>query len=105
MVSAIGAIRGHNYMDYEYTQIIMELYQLGIKPSGNKQTDKARLQAEKAKIVKQIKQKSENVQQAEKKQQTDEKDKTEFLEKASLEEERLGAKTVGELNKILHGLT
>ena len=105
MVTAISGIGHNNYMDYEYMQIIMELHRLGITPCGNKQADKARLQAEKAKIVKQIKLKAESAQRPEKNQLTDEKEKTELLEKAQLEEERLGAKTIAELNKILHGLT
>ena len=107
MVAAIGAIGGNHYIDYEYIKILQELYKLGIKPTGIKEIDKARLQVEKEKIIKQNKQKAENVQPADNIQQTDktaQTDENESVERAQMAEEMLGAKTVSELNKILHGL-
>ena len=99
MVMSVGAIGNENhYIDYEHMKIIQELYRLGIKPTGIKELDKAKLKAEKEKIINQIKQKAENIEQ------TDKIENKETIEKARLEEERLGAKTVSELNKILHGL-
>ena len=107
MVMAVGAVDGNRHIDYEHMRIIQELYKLGIKPTGIKELDKARLKIEKEKIIKQIKQKAENLQSADNIQQTDKSAYTnekESIERAQMEEERLGAKSVGELNKILHGL-
>ena len=95
MVQAIGAI-GNNFnrVDPEYTRILMELYKLNVKPSGDKEIDKAKLEEEKHKLAEKIQQKFD-VETPEKNNNSD---------KAKLEEQRLGAMTVGELNKVLHGL-
>ena len=96
MIQAIGAIGGNsNLNDPEYVKILQELRQLGVQPTGNKNVDKARLEAEKQKIAEQI---QEKAQQINPQQQQD------MLQRTQLEEQRLGAMTVAELNKILHGL-
>ena len=97
MVQAIGAIGNSDnfHIDPEYVRILQELYKLGIKPTGNKQIDKAKLDDEKRKLAQRIQDKLENTKIAD--NQTDN-------ERTRLEEERLGAMTVGELNRILHGI-
>jgi len=96
MIQAISAIGGNsNFNDPEYMKIIQELFKLGIAPTGEKNVDKARLEAEKKKLAEQIQEKAQQVnpQQAQ-----------EMAQRSKLEEEKLGAMTVAELNKILHGL-
>lgn len=96
MIQAIGAIGGNSNLNGpEYIKILQELRQLGVQPTGNKNVDKARLEAEKQKIAEQI---QEKAQQINPQQQQD------MLQRSQLEEQRLGAMTVAELNKILHGL-
>ena len=73
---------------------MMEMRKLGLTPTGNKVVDKAALEAEKNKLAEKVQAKLEikNV------------DKTDDSQRAMLEEQKLGAMTVAELNKILHGL-
>ena len=92
----------HNYHnDIEYQRIIQELRALGIQPSGNKASDKARLQIEKNKLINKI---------AEKEQQSEDflvtlmqvQEDTSFRQ--DMEEQRLGAKSVAELNRMYFGI-
>ncbi len=96
MIQSVGAI-GSNFckVDQEYTRIMMELHKLGLTPSGNKEVDKATLEAEKQKLAQKIQAKLD-VQSPE---------KTDEPERARLEEKKLGAMQVAEVNKILHGLS
>lgn len=97
MVQSVGAIGGIcNRIDPEYMQIIIELQKLGLSPTNNKAVDKARLNEEKQKLVKKIHEKIEAAQQSQNTNAT--------AERAKMEEQRLGAMKVGELNKILLGL-
>ena len=95
MIQAIGAIGSSNFQnDKEYKLIISELTQLGIKPTGKKPIDKARLEEEKEKLMQMLKTQSE-------KRPADDNKNTQI---ARLEEERPGAVTLAELNKYLHGI-
>lgn len=95
MVQAIGAIGNYcGKIDSEYLMIMMEMRKLGLTPTGNKAADKTTLEAEKQKLAQKIQAKME----AKAPEQTDNSDR------AVLEEQKLGAMTVAELNKILHGL-
>ena len=95
MIQAIGAIGNqYNRIDPEYTRILMELSKLGIKPTGDKNVDKAKLEEEKQKLVEKIQDKmGVNVSE-----------KTNDSERAMMEEEKPGAMTVSELLKIYHGI-
>ena len=98
MVQAIGAIGNqfNNFADPEYMKIFLELQNAGIKPTGNKQIDKARLEEEKKKIAEKIHDKIENRQNVQNDNSNEKKKK--------MEEQRLGAMNIAELNKILLGL-
>lgn len=97
MIQAIGAIGNENpYKDPEYIKIIQELGRLGVAPTGNKRVDKARLESEKLKLAQKI---NEKIQQAAPQEEQNDK-----VQRSKMEEERVGAMTVAELNKILHGL-
>lgn len=96
MIQGIGAVGKENvYNDPEYRQIIQELFKLGLAPTGNKNADKARLETEKRKIAQKIMQKMQEQQPV---QQNDN------VQRAQMEEQRLGAMNVAELNKLLHGI-
>lgn len=47
-ISSMGQVALNVAMDSEYQRIIRELRALGIEPTGNKSTDKAKLEAAKA---------------------------------------------------------
>ena len=97
MVQAISAIGNRNpYNDPEYMKIIQELLQLGLAPTGSKQIDKGRLETEKQKLAQKI---EEKVQE-----QNVSSQNTGIAERSQMEVQKLGAMTVAELNKILHGL-
>lgn len=94
MIQPVGAI-GSEYgkFDSEYMMILMEMRKLGLTPTGNKAVDKATLEAEKMKLAQKIQAKTEDKSP----EKTDNS-------REMLEEQKLGAMTVAELNKILHGL-
>ena len=87
--------------DSEYQQIIRQLLALGITPSGNKSSDKARLQIEKDKLVNKI---AEQNQPKENFIETLIQVNEENGLRQTLEEERLGAMSIAELNKYYFGL-
>ena len=74
---------------------------LGITPSGNKSSDKARLQIEKEKLVNKITQQN---QQDDNFLETLIKVNEDTSAKQALEEQRLGAMSLAELNKYYFGL-
>ncbi len=97
MIQAISAIGQRNpFSDPEYMKIIQELFQLGLAPTGDKQVDKSRLETETQKLAQKI---EEKVQEQNVPGQSND-----MAEKSRMEVQRLGAMTVAELNKILHGL-
>ncbi len=49
-ISSMGQVALNVAMDSEYQRIIRELRALGIEPTGNKTTDKAKLEAAKASL-------------------------------------------------------
>ena len=101
MLSAVSAIHGGLYIDPEHQRIISELIQLGISPTYNKSTDKAKLERAKSELIEKIQSKNEenyenenNVYSIEDYYSSDE-----YSERARMEEERLGAMTIAELNR------
>lgn len=96
MIQGIGAIGKENsFKDPEYMRIIQELFKLGLAPTGNKNVDKTRLETEKHKLAQKIMRKMQEQQQV---QQNDN------VQRTQMEEQRLGAMNVAELNKLLHGI-
>ena len=103
MVHAITSISQYSqYSDPEYLKIIRELQQLGIAPSGNKSTDKSKLQQAKLELVQKIQIKQEEEQKQELQVQTI--SGIQDSQRTQMENERIGAMTVAELNKIYFGL-
>lgn len=89
MIPAIGAISA--YIDTEYQRILEELRRLGIVPSGNKVIDKIKLsQAKKEKEEKFALEQEEL--------------KTISPEREKMEEEKLGATLLGNVNRLLLGI-
>lgn len=103
MVHAITSISQYSqYSDPEYLKIIRELQQLGIAPTGNKSTDKSKLQEAKIELVQKIQVKQEEEQKQELQVQTI--SGIQDSQRTQMENERIGAMTVAELNKIYFGL-
>ena len=105
---AVQSIRlgGIQNIDYEHQRIINELLAMGISPTYDKNTDKAKLEAEKAKLVDKISRKVENLEEKSsiKFEDTIVSYHQQDEERLGLEEQRLGAMTLAELNKIYFGL-
>ena len=105
MIQALGNASGLS-IDSEYLRIIQELRSLGLFPTGNKATDANRLQKAKEELVHRIQKKEEttNSQQELGVQVINQVDESEYAERSEMEEQRLGAMTVAQLNKIFFGL-
>ena len=101
MINAVGAINSGS--DPEYLRILREHMQMGVSPSGNKNTDAAKLKKLKAELVQKIQTKQEEEQKQSIQVQPLEATK-ETQEKQKLEEERTGAMTLAELNKLYFNL-
>ncbi len=100
MIQAIGG--ASNFNDYEYMQILNELRQLGIAPSGNKSADKSKLEKAKLELVQKINEKQE--EDTKQQLQIQPIKATDEVQRTQIENERIGAMTVAELNKIYFGL-
>ena len=100
MIQAIGG--AGNFNDYEYMQILNELRQLGITPSGNKSADKSKLEKAKLELVQKINEKQE--EDTKQQLQIQPIKSTDDVQKTQIENEKIGAMTVAELNKIYFGL-
>ena len=101
MINPVGAISSTS--DTEYLRILRELMQMGITPSGNKNTDAAKLKQLKTELIEKIQTKHEEEQKQSIQVQPLEATK-ETQEKQKLEEERTGAMTLAELNKLYFNL-
>ena len=98
MIQAISPVGG--YVDSEYMKILQELMKLGIAPSGNKSIDKAKLEQAKQELIEKIKTKENNDLNENKTQPPNPVDGTDNSKRAEMEEQRLCAMTVAELNRI-----
>lgn len=105
LIQALGVASGLS-IDAEYLRIIQELRSLGLSPTGNKSTDAQRLAQAKAELVQRIHKKEEttNSQQELGVQVISQVDESEYVQRSEMEEQRLGAMTVAQLNKIYFGL-
>lgn len=105
MVMAVGAISSYNsyQQDPEYLKIIKELVEMGITPSGNKNSDVSKLKQAKTELIEKIQTKQNEEQKQELKVQPLEASK-ESQQAQQLEYARTGAMTLAELNKLYFGL-
>lgn len=104
MVAAINAISSSSY-DAEYQRILQELMRLGISPSGNKTIDKGKLEQAKTELIQKIQNKNQEEEKNELQVETigavqDSQD----AKRAQMEEQRLGAMTIAELNRMYFGI-
>ncbi len=104
MVAAINAISSSGY-DAEYQRILQELMRLGISPSGNKTIDKGKLEQAKTELIQKIQNKNQEEEKNELQVETigavqDSQDS----KRAQMEEQRLGAMTIAELNRMYFGI-
>ena len=99
MISALGAASGL-HIDSEYLRIIQELRKLGITPTGDKSIDSQRLNQAKQALIEKIQSKENNNEQNIGVQTISPVDEAENSKRAEMEEQRLGAMTVAELNRL-----
>jgi hypothetical protein len=105
LVQAIGNYKGLS-IDAEYIRMMAELRSFGLSPSGNKNTDAQKLAQAKAELVQRI-HKQDNISNSQSElgiQVINQVDESENTQRSEMEEQRLGAMTVAELNKIYFGL-
>ena len=105
MVAAIGYNNGSG-IDAEYMRIMRDLKSLGLSPSGNKDIDFQRLGQAKNELVQRL-QKNKEISGSSQElgvQVINQVDESEYLQRSEMEEQRLGAMNVAQLNKIYFGL-
>lgn len=106
MLQVLGVASGY-HIDAEYMRILQELRALGISPTGNKSTDAQRLTQAKAELVQRIHHKQEENVNSYKNlgvQVIPQVDESEYIQRSEMEEQRLGAMSVAQLNRIYFGL-
>ena len=100
MINAIGKAAGLS-IDAEHLRIIQELRRLGLEPTGVKSTDAQKLAKAKAELIQKIHKKEEvDATQSLGVQVINSVDEKFYAERSELEQQRLGAMTVAELNKF-----
>lgn len=105
MIQTLGNASGL-VIDAEYLRIIQELRALGLTPTGNKSTDAQRLAKAKAELVQRIQNKEDNANSQKELgvQVINQVDESEYAIRSEMEEQRLGAMSVAQLNRIFFGL-
>ena len=92
-------------VDAERLRIIEELRKFGLDSSGNMQIDSQKLAEAKTAFVERLKNReNQNSSQSLGVQVISQVDDTDYSKRAEMEEQRLGAMTVSEWNKIFFGL-
>ena len=101
----LTAISAGEYVDSEYLRIINELRRFGLSPSGNKSTDASRLAQAKTELVNKL-QKREQINNAERLgvQVMEPVDESANAVKAEMEEQRIGAMNIAQLNRLYFGI-
>lgn len=104
MIQAISPII-NPYSDPEYLKTLQELMKLGISPSGNKNADKAKLEEAKTELIQKIQHKEEsNQQHSLQVQPIGAVDNVQDSKRTEMEQQRLGAMNIAELNKLYFNL-
>ena len=105
MALAISSIGSSSYTDAEYQRILQELMRLGITPSGNKSVDKNKLEQAKTEHIQKIQTRNnEEEKQSLQVQPLEGVQDTQDSKRAQMEEQRLGAMTLAELNRMYFGI-
>ena len=104
MINPLGNSKGLS-IDAEHLKIIQELRKLGQGSSGNMQVDAQKLNEAKTELIDKLKNReNKNDSQALGVQIINQVDDADFSKRAEMEEQRLGAMNVAELNKLFFGL-
>ena len=102
---AISSICSSSYTDAKYQRILQELMRLGIAPSGNKSVDKNKLEQAKTELIQKIQTRNnEEEKQSLQVQPLEGVKDTQDSKRAQMEEQRLGAMTLTELNRMYFGI-
>lgn len=105
MVQAVGSNNGLG-IDAEYMRLMRELRSFGLSPSGNKAIDSERLNQAKTELVQRLQKNNENSDSSQGLgvQVINQVDGSEYVQRSEMEEQRLGAMNVAQLNRLYFGL-
>ena len=105
MVQAVGSNNGLG-IDAEYMRLMRELHSFGLSPSGNKTIDAQRLSQAKTELVQRLQKNTENSESSQGLgvQVINQVDESEYVQRSEMEEQRLGAMNVAQLNRLYFGL-
>ena len=90
--------------DAEYLRMIQEMRAFGISPSGNKNQDAKQLAQIKTELVDKIQNSFSGSKNELGVQVINPVDESDFVQRSEMEEQRLGAMNIAELNKFYFGL-
>ena len=98
---------GSNYglgADTEYMRLMQEMHSFGLHPSGNKSLDARKLANIKSELVQKIQNSFSGSENNSGVQVISPVDETDYIQRSEMEEQRLGAMNVANLNKLYFGL-
>lgn len=103
MIQGLGSDKGLG-ADAEYMRLMQEMHSFGLHPSGNKNLDARKLANVKSELVQKIQNSFSGSENNSGVQIISPVDETDYIQRSEMEEQRLGAMNVADLNKIYFGL-
>ena len=103
MIQPLGSNNGLG-ADAEYKRIMQEMYFLNLYPSGNKNLDARKLANVKSELVQKIQNSFSGSENNSGVQVISPVDETDYIQRSEMEEQRLGAMNIANLNKFYFGL-
>ena len=103
MVQSIG-INNMPGVDAEYMRMMQEMRSFGLSPSGNKNLDAQKLAQVKTELVEKIQKSFSGSEKELGVQVINPVDESDYIQRSEMEEQRLGAMNIAQLNKFYFGL-
>ncbi len=103
MIQGLGSNNGLG-ADAEYMRLMQEMHSFGLHPSGNKNLDARKLANVKSELVQKIQNSFSGSENNSGVQVISPVDETDYIQRSEMEEQRLGAMNIANLNKFYFGL-
>ena len=103
MIQRLGSNNGLG-ADAEYMRLMQEMHSFGLHPSGNKNLDARKLANVKSELVQKIQNSFSGSENNSGVQVISPVDETDYIQRSEMEEQRLGAMNIANLNKFYFGL-
>ena len=103
MIPKVGSDKGFG-ADTEYIRLVQEMHSFGLHPTGSKNLDAQKLANVKNELVHKIQNSFSGNENGVGVQTISPVDETDFIQRSEMEEQRLGAMNVANLNRFYFGL-